>query len=201
MRSRDLVAEYCHSLRLMTFADLQALLAIGIPIATVRQVCPVPASIRLVDRGGERFEPDIDGAPAWVFPATCIDPRWPELLEALDPRRAVSGGEIIDLVAFSPAVPQRWALRTGDAITVGAIEHQYWFPKPTQIHRNVVSWLRAGCEGVVLLTSNPYEAARVLRGIAVIEAEDKDHAAELQRLLHMPTPSNSTILTRRKAAA
>jgi hypothetical protein len=183
----------------MTLGDAHQLIAQGIPIQAITAVCPAPTTIRLVDQAGERYEPDPEGHPAYVFPATTVDPAWPELLEALNPRDVISCGPIVDLVACSPAAPRRWALRTGAAITLGAIEHQYWFPAPVPVHRDVVSWLRAGCKGIVLLTCDPYEASRVLRGVAVIEAEDEAHAAELRRLLYMPAPTTSTVVTRAAA--
>jgi hypothetical protein len=186
----------------MTFGDVHQLIAQGIPIQAITAVCPAPTSIRLVDKAGERYEPDPDGRPAWIFPATVVDPAWPELLEDLEPRDVVACGPIVDLVAFSPHAPRHWALRIGQALALGAIEPQWdRFPLPVPVHRRVVSWLRSGCCGIMLLTRDPHESSRVLRGIEVIQAEDKDHAAELRRLLYTPSPTHSTVVARSAVAA
>jgi hypothetical protein len=184
----------------MSFGDLQALLAWGVPIRAVATVAPALTRITL-NHAGDRYEPDPDGRPAYVFPATIVDPIWPELLETLNPREIVSCGHIVDLVACHPAAPSRWALRTGQAIALGAIEHQYWFPMPTPVHRTVISWLRAGCVGIVLLTNNPFEASQILRGIATIVAEDEEHAGELREILKTPTPIRSTVVVHKAVAA
>jgi hypothetical protein len=183
-------------MKAMTLDDVRELVELGIPVATVSAVCPAPCTIRLTDEAGERYEPDDDGDLAYVFPATTVDPAWPELLEAIHPIEVVASGPIVDLVACHP-LASRHALRTGAAITLAAIEHQYWFPSTVRAHRTVNAWLRAGCNGIVLLTRDPYEASRVLRGIEIIQAEDEGHAAELRRLLHMPLPTSSTVITRR----
>jgi hypothetical protein len=195
MRSRELVAEYIRRLQAMTYPDLLELLALEVPIRAVTAVCPVPCPIRFVDEACRLYEPDDDGGRAWVFPATVVDPQWPELLEAIDPREAVACGPIIDLVACHPESP-RHALRTGQAIALGAIEHQYWHPAPVRVHRTVNAWLKASCTGIVLVTRDPYEAATILRGIEQIEAEDLQHARELKRLLRTPPPTHTRVTIR-----
>src|SRR5215469_18982285 len=108
-------------MRRMTLDYVRELLAAGIPIEAIGAVCPAPTTIKFK---GRRYWPDPAGGPAYVFPATAVEPGQPYLLEADDPVWTVAAGPIVDLVAFSPFGPNRWALRTGAAIVLGAIEPQ-----------------------------------------------------------------------------
>jgi hypothetical protein len=193
-RSRDLVGEYIGALRRMTLDDARALMAEGVPLRAITLVCPVPARVT-VESG--LFWPDPDGRPAWVVPAAAVDPADPERIETDDPANAISLGPIVDLVAFSPAAPGRWALRHGSAAVLGAIGPQCLDPPPVRVHRDVSAWLRAACEGLVLLTRDACEAGRILRQIETIEAEDRAHAAELRRQIERPPHISTRIVTPR----
>src|SRR5262249_31791823 len=120
----------------------------------------------------------------------------PEMIETTDPNEAISAGALIDLIAFSPAAPRRFALRCGAATVLGAIEPQYLDPAPVPVHRDVTRWMRSGCRGIVLLRGDEHEARRILGQIARIEAEDDPHAPELGRLL-MPPPPQTIVVARR----
>src|SRR5215470_3384147 len=122
-------------MRRMTLDDARELLAAGIPIEAITAVCPVPTRIRRTGRMGQRYEPDPVGGRAHVFPATVIDPGLRDLIEADGPREIVSTGSIVDLVAVDIKAPGRWALRTGAAVVLGAIEQQWGFADPVPIHR------------------------------------------------------------------
>jgi hypothetical protein len=195
VRSHDLVAEYIRRMRAMTLDDARELMALGLPIRAITTVCPAPCSIRFTDAACLLYEPDCTGELAYIFPATTVDPEWPEQLEDIEPREVVSAGAVVDLVACHPQSP-RHALRAGQALTLGAIDLQSWHPDPVRVHRTVNAWLRAGCTGIVLLTRDPYEASRVLREIHTIEAEDRQHARELKRLLRTPPPIHTQITIR-----
>jgi hypothetical protein len=122
---------------------------------------------------GDRFRPDEVGRLGWVLPVAAVDPGRPELIETEDPLATISTGPFVDLAAsFSPARPGRWALRWGLAAVLGAIPPQYMEPEPVRVHRDVAGWLRAGCNGIVLLTGDGDEVPRVLSQIRRIDHED-----------------------------
>lgn len=146
-------------------------LAIGIALAPIS-----------VSRDG-LYQSDPDGGPAFILPVRVDSPISPE---AADPVATVRHGEIVDLLAFSPAFPQRWALRTGAATWLGAVEPQYMGPAPTSIWRSPLHWLGNDCRGLALLSRDRRDRYRVLTCLDAIVAEDEEHAAELRKLLEQP---------------
>jgi hypothetical protein len=133
-----------------------------------------------------RFDPHPDGRLAFVTPIRCHDPR---TLESPVPASAVRVGEIIDLVYWHPAAPRRWALRTGVADCLGLIPPQYCGPEPVAIHRGVVGWFRAGCDGLVILSCDPWRVYGILtQCVSGILAEDPRHAEELRAAIDHPWP-------------
>ena len=92
-------------------------------------IFPVPARIAL-DGPGERYWLDDAGRLAWVLPVCCADPGDPAVIEAPDPTWAISIGPVIDLLAFHPDAPGRWALRLGNAVVLGAIWKTAWKSDP-----------------------------------------------------------------------
>ena len=176
----DLLAEYIAALRCTTTDDLQPLrdagvdgagLAFGMALARIS-----------VSRTGF-YQPDPDGGPAFLIPVRVENVLTPE---AADPVDAVRHGEIVDLLAFSPAFPRRWALRTGAATWLGAVEPQYLNPSPTPIWRSPLHWLGSDCHGLVLLSRDKRDRYRTLTCLDAIVAEDEDHAAVLRKLLKQP---------------
>jgi len=194
VRSADLRREYLEQMRRMTLDDARELLALGVPIEAIGAVCPAPARIRRI---GRRYKPDAAGGSAYVFPATATEPGQPYLIEADDPVWTIAAGPVVDLVAFSPFGPNLWALRTGEAIVLGAIEPQGGlFTEPVPVHRDVLSWLRFGCRGIVLLTQDPHERGHILRQITTPECEDAEHAAEIDHLMTFAFPLRSIATVR-----
>lgn len=81
------------------------------------------------------------------------------------------------------------ATRVGAATWLGAIPPQYLAPVPVSVWRHPLGWLRVGCRGLVLLTTDLAEVSRVLfECLGGLEAEDERHAAELRRTLTRPWP-------------
>ena len=88
-----------------------------------------------MDKARSRFEPDEDGGFAlWVMPVCVVDERFEEEIEAVDPLRCVRKGPVVDLVGFHPGCRERFALRTGNGVVLGAIEPQYLEPEPVPVH-------------------------------------------------------------------
>jgi hypothetical protein len=203
VRTRDLVNEYLTYFRRTTGDDgLLRLTEHGIPLRSIRLVRPVLIHIALKpDRcaPAELYQPDPAGKPAWVVPVRTFDSAYPgEWIETADPEIVVSQGTMLDLIAFAPAAPGRWALRLGEAAVLGAIEPQYLDPRPVPVHRDVTDWLRSGCSGIMLLTRDACEAGRILRQCKTVEAQDPTHAAQLRRLIERP-PYVDTLITVRPA--
>jgi hypothetical protein len=171
--SNWLADEYYAALRRTPFAAVQALVSAGVTWRTIAK-CP-PASARVtVERGF--YQPDPEGGAAYLLPVRVESPVTPE---AIDPAAAVSSGAIVDLLAFHPRHPGSWALRTGNAEWLGAVEPQYLLPGRVPVWRSPLNWLRAGCIGIVPLSREPGVIYRLLSGFWEIAVEDDEHEAEL----------------------
>jgi hypothetical protein len=176
--------EYLDLMRRMPFAEAERLHNdFGIPWRAIAAVVPVPTRIRFTDKAGSLFEPYEDGKAAFVITATCCDATRIEEIEAVNPLCVVAKGPIVDLVAFHPDRRNRFALRLGNAVTLGCIEPQYLQPGRVKVWTDITDWLRAGCSGLVLLTADCHQRGRILRHIESIEA---DHPDEVKRWLALP---------------
>jgi hypothetical protein len=180
MTSADLYREYLAASGQTGSDDLAPLretgigdpgLAVGIALARIS-----------VSRDGF-YRPDPDGGVAFILPVRVDNPLSPE---AADPVATVQGGDIVDLLAFSVAFPQRWAFRTGAATWLGAVDPQYMGPEPTPIWRSPLRWLGNDCRGLVLLSRDRRDRYRVLTSLDAVVAEDEGHAAELRKLFEQP---------------
>lgn len=61
--------------------------------------------------------------------------------------------QIIDLVAFQPSDPTRWWLRSGQGVVLGLHNARLaaFKEEPVFVHATPLDWLRAECQGVVVL--------------------------------------------------
>jgi hypothetical protein len=168
--------EYLDLLRRMPLAEAERLANdFGVPWDALTATVPVPTRVRFMDKARSRFEPDEDGGFAlWVMPVCVVDERFEEEIEAVDSLRCVRKGPVVDLVGFHPGCRERFALRTGNGVVLGAIEPQYLEPEPVPVWDDVTDWLRAGCRGIVLLTNDCHQRVRILRRFAAIEAQQPD---------------------------
>jgi hypothetical protein len=178
-----IVKEYTEAMRRMTLDDVAELEALGIPRRAILTVCPAPARIML-NAAGDRFCADPAGDISWIFPICCSDSERPDLIEASDPLCTVAHGKVVDLICFHVARRNRWALRTGAATVLGAIEPQHMVApeEPVRVHRDVTGWLKDECRGIVILTKDRDDARRILQQIENFTAEDNGHRALLDTL-------------------
>lgn len=178
----DLAAEYFAALCDTSERMLRPLREAG---ATERGMAlAAPAIARLQLNGGNRFEPDPQSpAQAFIVPVRVEHPGTPE---SSNPTAALCDGDIVDLVAFTPALRARWALRVGTAEWLGACPPQYLEPPPVKLFRTPVDWMRGDCEGLVCLAAAPLEVYRFLTRLYAISVEDDEHAAELRAVLDRP---------------
>jgi hypothetical protein len=199
----NIVAEYLSVMRRMPLAAAQELHGrFGIPWRAIATTVPAPMMVTFADKG-RLYEPAAaHGFPVWVSPVAVVDPARPEEIEATDPLDVVQCGPFVDLVAFDPCRPRRFARRTGLALVLGCIRPQYCESDPVPVRRDVADWLRAECDGLVVLTHDPHEAGRLLRRIAAIEAEDPEHLAALRACVMLPPypPPPPPIFSVRRAA-
>lgn len=180
MTGADLWAEFSAAQRDLTPPDRVMLEDHGIAPGHILFLIGI-SQIR-VDRG--LYEPDSNGGEAFVSPVLVEDPFTPE---TVSPETAVHFGELVDLVAWHPRRPSSFALRTGAAEWLGAIEPQYFEPSPVPIHRSVLRWFQSGCRGLVLLTQERGARHLLLTGCrGGVVAEDDQHAAELQAIMRPP---------------
>ncbi|QRG09278.1 hypothetical protein EZH22_14070 [Xanthobacter dioxanivorans] len=124
-----------------------------------------------------RFRLDPDGADAAFF----------EVL-------AIEDGEIVvaDLVAFDVADPTIFGTLEGCGVLLGAdqIENpsRYLGDRPLLVHRTPLTWLRAGCQGVVVLDERR-GGGRLAGALGNLLAEDLDHARALHRMMGRAFPT------------
>jgi hypothetical protein len=199
----NIVAEYLSVMRRMPLAAAEELhTRFGFSWRAIATAVPAPMMVTFADKG-RLYEPAAaHGFPVWVSPVAVVDPERPEEIEATDPLDVVQTGPFVDLVAFHPGYRNRFARRTGLAPVLGCIPPQYCDPDPVPVRRDVTDWLRAECDGLVILTHEPHETGRLLRRIAAIEAEDPAHVAALRACVMLPPypPPSPPIFSVRRAA-
>ena len=96
---------------------------------------------------------------------------------------------IVDLAASSPK-DERLATRLGRGGALGqgqlSIDGVGTIDRPLLVWRSSLDWLRAGRRGVVIADA---EVAGHMFAGAILQAEDKDHAAEVSDALRLPPPT------------
>jgi hypothetical protein len=185
MKSRDLIAELDRAQRALDAGHRDKLHNLGISPPTVGRGLVGIARVQL-SATGRIYWPDEDGAEAFITPARIgEDPSSPQ---SAGFEVVPQYGDVIDLIAWSPMHPGKWALRSNLADWLGAIPPQFMTPPPVVVRHDVLSWLRNDAEGLVVFNRTPLDAYRVLSICREIEAEDFAHARELRRILEHPFP-------------
>jgi hypothetical protein len=147
----------------------------------------------------DRFQFHKSGRAVCVLPV-CGEPDG--AIESGDPAMTIRRGLLVDLLAFSPAEPDRWALRRGDANVLGAVELQHREAAPVRVHRTPFDWLRHGATGVVLLTREPALRRMVLAQVwhALIVA-DTAFGCELRSTIELTGARASILVDRSEGRA
>lgn len=185
MSGADLICEHRSAVEGLTDAQHEDLVLAGVDRIDIALGMVGAAYGHVV---GNRFEPHPDGKLAFCTPVR-VDPFRPLSLETPAPASASRVGDLVDLVYWHPDAPRRWALRDGVAEVLGLIEPQYCGPEPVAIHRGVLGWFRHGCDGLVILTPDPWTVYRLLsQCTSGLVAEDERHAEELRAALDHPWP-------------
>jgi len=110
-------------------------------VSPVAVYCPFPRlhgnfGVCRAQFHGDLYEPAPDGTPVIVTGVS----EHPE--EAL-----------VDIVAFKPSNPARWWLRLGQAVVLGLHNARLaaFKEEPILVHATPLDWLRAECQGAVVL--------------------------------------------------
>jgi hypothetical protein len=196
MRGGDLEREIREARNSLTDAHREML--VGIAAEDLELV-----GAALIRVGGELYEPDpAAGRLAFITPVRLFEVLTPEA--PVPPGYSIRLGDIVDIVAWHPGRPDRWALRTGAAEWLGAIEPQYMDPSPVHVRRSVLSWFQGACDGLLPLSRSAPDMYRLLTFCTGgLIAEDDLHAAELRRVLERPWSAPSVSVARQvhRAAA
>lgn len=189
----DLLSQYL-SCTFPTMDQAQHLVGAGI---SARMIVPFVRSA-LITVTDDLFTFDDEGVEAFVTPVTGFedgDIETPEVVEDL------FDTPVLDLVAWHPDAPGRWALLRGAVAVLGLMDTQVLQPFPTRVHRDVAGWLRAAGDGITILTRDNRERASIVQSISTVAAEDRAHASELIDLARRPVRIPSIIVASRKGAA
>jgi len=92
--------------------------------------------------------------------------------------------EVVDIVAWHPATPGRWARRTGVADMLGDIAAA----EPLRVHQTPYGWLKADGVGICFLDHQRASVASALRLAEKIIADSPAHARELRDICARPYP-------------
>jgi len=190
VKTRDLAREMADAVAALQPRHLDELDRHGLDLLDI-VVIPQLVGRADVKIEGERYQPDPHGSGAFITPVCIHEPHWPE---SPYPLEFVRYGNLVDLVAWHPRFPDRWATRTGTASWLGLRE--VFDPFPVPVWRGVLGWLRAGAVGIVLLTSDRAERWRLLSDLPGIIAEDEEHATELRNALQRPWSAPPVIARR-----
>jgi hypothetical protein len=100
---------------------------------------------------------------------------------------------LVDLVAWPVDRPSEFAMEGGRTDLLGGDQidnpASFFGGKPLRVHRHPLSWLRAGCRGVVVLDERR-AGPRLAAALGNLLAEDLDHARALHRMMGRAFPTN-----------
>ncbi len=188
LHTRQLGAEWRGYFAALDERSYDIALASGVPFESLANGLVGIARVRMV--GDSKWEPDSDPqAPRFFVTPVRVEPGAanPYDIESPNPRlMARKTGELIDIVAWRPKVPDRWLLRTGAAVTLGASEYHALTDEPApalRVHQGPLEWLRAGGEGIGLLTRDRDERRSLLFGVERIEVQDAKLREELRHTI------------------
>ena len=173
----DLVSEYEEALAATTAAQLNPLRRAGVTDYALEIARPAFAYVQLQQGGLFEFWPDGE-TQGYIVPIRAEELDGPQ---AECPDETTAQGQILDLVLFTPGVNAKTALRYGGADWLGNCARD----AAPIIHRRPIDWLRADCQGLVCLATEPAEVCRALSRFPAI-AVDKKQAEQIGNLYSLP---------------
>jgi hypothetical protein len=184
MKTADLEAEHRAAVHNLTTEDAKELvdeLLIPFFLVIIHQMVGV-LPIRL-DKTRWLWEPDPESSQlAYITPLRIGRP---DTALSPEPWGMPRCGDLVDLIAWHPANPHRFALRTAACPWLGCVP---WAePFPALIRATPLSWLQADCDGLVLLTRKPAQLRTILGDFEYgIQTETDQLAAKLNELIREP---------------
>jgi len=182
----DLDAELADALAHVRPQHVERLAALGVARFIAR---PLLVGVARVLFDGVYYQPHESGSPAVIVAVRGDRDDGSEIEHAAPIDAARRGEGLVDLIAFAPNAPDRFALRAGNAIVLGFMPPQYLSPEPVRFHRTPLDWLRAEADGVCILDDRPQVAAGILahcRGGVIVA--DLEHGRQLSRISERPWP-------------
>lgn len=121
-----------------------------------------------------------------------LQPRMIERAEARYQKHARRAAHVpVNLVAFRLDTPRSFWLfdPTGHAPYLGhdAVERAIFYHEPLMVHESPLDWLKAGCQGCVILQWNHYWPA-YFGGVSALRAMSPSFGEKLQARLAAPLP-------------
>ena len=187
MKTRDIAHEMRKAIAALETRDVEQLVGLGVPEILIFYFQMVGIARVREDRSRTLYDPDSSGRWAYITPV-CVQSS--ETPESTRPDAYPLIGNLVDLVAWDEKTPTQWRLRVGSASWLGCIEPQYFESDPVTIWRSPLNWLRARCQGLVILSPERAERYSLLAGCSAgLVAEDEEHAAALRDILERPWPA------------
>jgi hypothetical protein len=137
---------------------------------------------------GRYFEFASDGLPCWAV-------------------AAYEGGLLVDIIAWPIGKPRRyaplarwaWALGADEALSPNRLGADLDRLPPVHVCRDPLSWLRAGCDGLVIVDAA--RAREELWHVGELRAEDHDHGGEIEALMKAPAWAGRVMVPKPSEAA
>jgi len=150
--------------------------------------------------GGHAFvDAGLFGADSVSFEGACYEPTpygEPAIIQPV-----IEHDEIVDLLAWSPKQPDRMATRLDYAavLNLDAVSYADWHKTPLVVHATALDWLRASCNGAVVIDMQ--RAWAQLHGVSEVTTTDHELATKLRAILRRPWPAPTVSVARKAAAA
>jgi hypothetical protein len=164
---------------------------------------PDPTQAAWLERHGVAWSVSrLDAGPVTVGRITAIDDRLFEFTEDGDLAychmvwpEAPFCGYTLDIIAWKPANPARWWLRTGMAVVLGEFSmHMHFnYSRRLPLHRTPLDWLAAGGNGACVLNMAAARYDLMHFDAIGIVAADLAHAEEVERAVRGPPPRRPRI--------
>ena len=188
----NLSREWAELCRWPTSAEQVALDRFGITVKVMTLAPGLGIQIAHIEASGEHFQFTEAGAGRKA------------VILITDLIEGDEGAEIVDLLAFEPDRPDQWWLRLGIANWLAAYQLDRrtvcglgaaplltpltmpdgYTVEALHLHRDPLSWLRAGCRGAVPLVPEALNDLRFLD--TTVLCEDLAHAEEIEQQLLSP---------------
>lgn len=198
----DLAGELAAALANVRPAHRTRLADLGVPpFVLSRELALV--GVERVEIEGDTYQPHPGGSPAVIVAVRVPHGMAPGDLDHPAPQAAALVGEqVVDIIAFAPDAPDRFATRLGIAECLGFLAPPFLKPPPTRVHAAPLDWLRAEGKGIAIVAREATSIRRVLMAAAPggIEVRHAAFARTLRRIAERPWPAPRITVARERHA-